>query len=91
MTLEIDFTSKFEKDIKKILKQEKDLKELQSIIDILAESIPLEKKYKDHQLKGKLKDFRDCHIQPDWLLLYKIDFKNNKLILYRTGSHSDLF
>ena len=91
MPLEIHFTNKFEKDLKKISKQGKDLSLIQKVIDMLVENIPLPSKNKDHQLKGNLKEYRDCHIEPDWILLYKIDFQKNILILFRTGSHSDLF
>ena len=60
-------------------------------MDMLANEQPLPEKYKDHALTGDWKGFRECHIQPDWLLIYEIN--NNELILYltRTGSHSDLF
>lgn len=79
----------FKKDFDKIRKQGKRLKLLFDIITILEYSLPIDPKYKDHPLKGDYKGFRDIHIQPDWLLIYRID--NDKLLLYRTGSHSDLF
>jgi mRNA interferase YafQ len=79
----------FKKDFDKIRKQGKRLKLLLDIINILEYNLPIDNKYKDHALKGDYKGFRDIHIQPDWLLIYKIE--NDKLILYRTGSHSDLF
>lgn len=79
----------FKKDFDKIKKQGKRLKLLFDIITILEYSLPIDPKYKDHALKGEYKSFRDIHIQPDWLLIYKVD--DDKLILYRTGSHSDLF
>ena len=64
---------------------------METVIDMLANEQPLPEKYKDHALTGDWKGFRECHIQPDWLLIYEIN--NNELILYltRTGSHSDLF
>ena len=80
---------KIKKDFDKIRKQGKRLKLLLDIINILEYNLPIDNKYKDHALKGDYKGFRDIHIQPDWLLIYKIE--NDKLILYRTGSHSDLF
>lgn len=79
----------FKKDFDKIRKQGKILKLLLDVINILECSLPIDSKYKDHALKVDYKGFRDIHIQPDWLLIYKVD--NDKLILYRTGSHSDLF
>ena len=84
-------TSQFQKDLKKMVKQHKDLSLLTEIINNLANAVPLPEKNKDHELSGNFKGCRECHIQPDWLLIYEIN--NNELILYltRTGSHSDLF
>ena len=84
-------TSQFKKDLKKMEKQHKDLSLLTEIINNLANAVPLPEKNKDHELSGNFKGCRECHIQPDWLLIYEIN--NNELILYltRTGSHSDLF
>mgnify|MGYP003224866217 FL=1 len=72
-------------------KQGKDTEELYSVIEKLANGIELEAKYYDHNLTGNYKGCRECHIDPDWLLIYEVI--NNKLILmlYRLGSHSDLF
>jgi len=61
------------------------------LIDILCKEEKLPLKNKDHQLKGKLKNFRELHIEPDWLLIYQIDKENNVLKLIGTGSHSYLF
>lgn len=84
-------TNKFQKDLKKIQKRGYKLELITEIINILAsgEEVPL--KYKDHQLIGNYKGCRECHITPDWLLVYEVC--NEELILYltRTGSHSDLF
>ena len=68
-----------------------DLSLLDDVVDTLAKGLPLDQKYKDHNLIGNYKGCRECHITPDWLLIYEID--NNELILYltRTGTHSDLF
>ena len=72
-------------------KRGKDLTKLVTVLDLLASGVPLPPKYKDHQLTGNLHDFRECHIEPDWLLMYQIF--DNELILSATatGSHSDLF
>ena len=69
----------------------KDMTKLVTVLDLLASGEPMPPKYKDHQLTGKLHDFRECHIEPDWLLMYQIF--DNELILSATatGSHADLF
>jgi mRNA interferase YafQ len=65
--------------------------ELDEIVKLLSEEIPLPAKNKDHSLKGKFMGFRECHIRPDWLLIYRIDKQALQLVLTRTGAHSDLF
>ena len=89
MTLELHITGVFKKDLKKILRQRKDLEELYNIIELLVHEKILPEKYRDHQLIGNWKGRRECHIRPDWLLIYKID--KYALFLERTGSHSELF
>jgi len=87
---EIEQTSQFKKDLKRIGKSGKyKLDELLEVINKLAGNTPLDEKNRDHPLSGEWKDFRDCHIRPDWVLIYKLD--PGKLILVRTGSHADLF
>lgn len=83
------FENTFKKDIKRLQKRGKNLNKLKTVIDKLLDNQELETKYKDHALSGNLKGYRDCHIEPDWLLIYKITESN--LFLVRTGSHSDLF
>ena len=89
--LTIKYETGFKKDYKRIVKRGYNVSLLEEVIDQLANKIPLPKKYKDHGLSGNYDGFRECHITPDWLLIYKID--DSELILYltRTGSHSDLF
>lgn len=87
--LEIIQSSQFKRDIKKAKKQNQDLDRLKSVIVLLAENQTLDDKYQDHLLTGNYKNFRECHIKPNWLLIYKID--NNELLLARLGSHSELF
>ena len=89
--LTIKYETGFKKDYKRIVKRGYDVALLEEVINQLANKIPLPKKYKDHSLSGNYVGFRECHITPDWLLIYQID--DNELILYltRTGSHSDLF
>ena len=86
-------TTQYRKDLKKARKSNLPEEELDKIILMLAEDIPLPAKNKDHALTGNLIGFRECHIKPDWLLIYeKIDTDElNILSLVRTGSHSDLF
>jgi len=82
-------TSQFRKDIKKLKKQGKEIEKLKAILRRIAEGKPLEARHRDHALDGLLKGSRDCHIEPDWLLIYRADCES--LFLERTGSHSDLF
>lgn len=65
------------------------MKKFKTIVETLLQEEPLPDKFCDHALSGNWKDFRECHIEPDWLLIYKTDSEN--LMLYRTGTHSDLF
>ncbi len=88
--LEFKTTAKFRKDRKRMKKQGKDLSLLDNIITKLRKKETLDPKHRDHQLTGNFARLRECHITPDWLLIYVYD--NNKIILtaVRTGSHSDL-
>ena len=88
---EIRFTNRFKKDIKLAKKQGKDLDKLFKIIERLAQGETLEAKYRDHSLIGDYKGTRECHIEPDWLLIYEIFEDVLVLSLQRIGSHSDLF
>lgn len=87
--LKIVQTSSFKKDFKKILKQGKNLELIKEVIIKLSIPDILDKKYRDHFLSGNYKNKRECHITPDWLLIYEIC--EDELVLYRTGSHSELF
>lgn len=84
-------TVKFQKDLKRIQKRGYNISLLTDVLNILANGEKLPRKYKDHNLIGNYKNCRECHITPDWLLIYEIS--NEELILYltRTGTHSDLF
>ncbi|QOY91244.1 type II toxin-antitoxin system YafQ family toxin [Paludibaculum fermentans] len=81
--------AQFGRDVKLARKRGKDMAKLHDVILLLIEGSPLPSRYKDHTLGGEWKHFRDCHIQPDWLLIYKIEGED--LYLVRTGTHSDLF
>ena len=82
-------TSRFKKDLKKAVKQGRNVGELRQVLEQLAIPAPLSLEYKDHKLKGIWIDFRECHIEPDWLLIYTIsDFELRPV---RVGTHSELF
>ena len=91
MKYEVKFTNQFKKDIKLAKKQNKDLNKLFDTVNILAEGGILEAKYRDHDLSGKYNGTRECHIEPDWLLVYEIQNDVLVLILYRLETHSELF
>jgi len=82
-------TSTFKKDYKKMQKRGKEIEKLDEVIIKLAYGKKLEAKYLDHNLLGYCKGRRECHLEPDWLLLYKLE--KDEIILERTGTHSDLF
>jgi mRNA interferase YafQ len=85
----IFWTNQFKKDYKRAQKQKKDIKALKDVLVLLADGQKLPPRYKDHSLQGDWSHYRDCHIKPDWVLIYKID--GDSLILVRMGSHSELF
>lgn len=87
----ITATNQFKKDYKKAKKRGFNIKKLEFIVDVLSKGKELEPKYKDHSLIGNYIGYRECHIEPDWLLIYKIQQDMLVLVLARTGSHSDLF
>ncbi len=85
----IQRTSQFKKDVKRIEKQGKDLDKLREVLETLLDGERLALQYRDHVLVGQYKGTRECHIEPDWLLVYELI--ENEIVLIRTGSHSDLF
>ena len=91
MNYEIRFTNQFKKDIKLAQKQGKNLDKLFAVVDILASGKELAPKFRDHDLSGEYTGCRECHIEPDWLLIYEIDNNLLILVLNRVGSHSELF
>ncbi len=91
MKYEIVPSNQFRKDLKLAVKRGYDLNKIKNIIERLANGEILEAKYRDHLLTGDYGGFRECHIQPDWLLVYQIDNGQLVLFLARTGTHSDLF
>ncbi len=84
-----DYTNRFKKDYKRVMKRNYDISLIDTIINTLIHEIPLNKKYEDHPLIGNYKGCRECHIKPDWILIYQIG--NGVIVFERTGTHSDLF
>ncbi|MGH7600616.1 MAG: type II toxin-antitoxin system YafQ family toxin [bacterium] len=82
-------TSKFKKDVKRMQKRGKDFNAFKEIIVKLASGRKLDPKHRDHLLVGEYKDSRECHIAPDWLLIYELG--EREIVLIRTGTHADLF
>ena len=89
--LKLQISTKFRKDYKRIKKRGYNLSLLKDVLDTLCAKESLEPKYRDHALSGSYKGFRECHIQPDWLLIYAIDDDRLNLVASRTGTHADLF
>jgi mRNA interferase YafQ len=85
------YTKRFEKDLKTMQKRGKNMDKLKEIITKLVNQQPLDIKHKDHKLIGNYANRRECHIEPDWLLIYKLTPQDNMIIFERTGTHSDLF
>ena len=91
MTYELILTGKFKKSLKLARKRGLDLSLLENIVTMLQSNIPLEEKHRDPELKGRYQGFRECHIQPDWLLIYLKEDQVLTLTLVDTGTHADLF
>ena len=89
MPLLLRQSTRFRRDVKRQLRKGVDLSELEAVVEILVFQQPLEDRYRDHPLIGNWKGYRECHIQPDWLLIYRTT--DDELQLARTGSHVDLF
>ncbi|MBI1884384.1 MAG: type II toxin-antitoxin system YafQ family toxin [Chlamydiae bacterium] len=83
------YSSQFERDVKRLKKRGKDLAKLEEMVTLLIQQQKLPLRNKDHTLQESLRDFRECHIEPDWLLIYKISTEG--IYFTRSGSHSDLF
>ena len=89
--LTIKYQAAFKKDYKRIVKRGYDMRLLEKVIELLANQKPLPEKNRDHQRSGDYAGCRECHITPDWLLIYEVADEELILYLTRTGSHSDLF
>jgi mRNA interferase YafQ len=84
-------TTQFKKDVKLASKRGKDLAKLKEVLDLLIDGDPLPAAYKDHPLRGEFSGSRDCHIEPDWILIYTLMDNGAHVCFERTGTHSDLF
>ncbi len=91
MPLTIRVATRFKRDVQKMTRRRKDLTQLQHVIQMLVTQQPLPPCYHDHALKGVLHKMRDLHVEPDWLLIYRIDHDRREFILLRTGTHADIF
>ena len=84
-------TNQFKKDVKLAGQRGKDLAKLRAVLDLLIDGEPLPQPYRDHSLRGNFAGSRDCHIEPDWVLIYTLTENNSHVRFERTGTHSDLF
>ena len=82
-------TAQFKKDLKRVSKRGKDIDQLKAVVEKLRAKQPLQPRHRPHRLSGRLARFRECHISPDWLLIW--EQRDDALILVRTGTHTDLF
>jgi mRNA interferase YafQ len=89
MMKRVQSSTAFEKDVERLIKRNKDMEKLKSVIRSLVLGEKLDHIYRDHKLTGNYYGYRDCHIESDWLLIYKYD--EETVFLIRTGTHSDLF
>ena len=88
--LELVVTGQYKKDCRRIKKRGNDMKKLDAVIEVLCTGEPLDEVYLDHPLHGESKGCHECHVEPDWLLKYRIDNNHLFLVAMRTGTHSDL-
>lgn len=91
MKYEVKFTSRFKKDYRLLQRRGYDMDKLLDVIDLLRDGSELPPQYKDHPLRGEYAGHRDCHIEPDWVLIYFRNESTLVLSMTRTGTHSDVF
>lgn len=91
MKLKIQTTKEFKNGLKRVKKRGYDVSLLIEVVDMISNCVELPEKYRDHNLRGEYRKYRECHIAPDWLLIYQVIENDLILILSETGTHSDLF
>ncbi len=91
MMYTLKFTSAYKKSYKQMIKRGLDVSLLDEVVDRLRRGLPLDEKHHDHELTGNFKGFRECHVKPDWLLIYLVENDILTLTLVDTGTHSDIF
>ncbi|EFN94276.1 addiction module toxin, RelE/StbE family [Mobiluncus mulieris FB024-16] len=89
--MKLEYTAKFKKDYKKCLRQGRDMRVLEEVLRLLVQPGTLPARYRDYGLVGNYRGHRECHLAPDWLLIYRIDQDKVTLTATRLGSHSELF
>ncbi|MFN8482143.1 MAG: type II toxin-antitoxin system YafQ family toxin [Anaerolineae bacterium] len=89
MSLAIRQSTRFRRDVKRLLRQGADIARLEAVVEKLVAQAPVDERYRDHALIGNWSGCRECHLQPDWLLIYRIE--GDELQLVRTGSHAELY
>lgn len=89
--LKVKTTHQFEKDFQKAGRSGKKIEKIKEVMALLTNEVKLDDKYNDHKLGQNWKGYRECHIEPDWLIIYKLDETDSAIIFVRTGSHSELF
>ncbi len=89
--LKIVPSNQFKRDLKLAQKRGCKIENLRDVVNALANEQKLDSKYRDHGLTGNYNGFRECHVEPDWLLIYRVNQEALELFLFRTGTHSDLF
>ena len=86
-----DYSTQFRKDYRLCQKRRYKMPNIAAVMFALENEIPLQPKHREHQLQGNYKGYTECHIEPDWLLIYKIDQQAKEIYFARTGTHADLF
>jgi len=89
--LQIEYTAQFKRDLKRSKRRGKTMDKLVDVMNKIVHQTPLSSTLKDHALRGNYAGYRECHVEPDWLLIYKVILDESVVIFTRTGSHADLF
>ena len=89
--LDYEITGSFKKDLKLMEKRYKDMPRLRDVMRMLIQEIPLLPSHENHPLHGEYKGKWECHVEPDWLLIYRVEKASQRVVFYRTGSHADLY